>query len=41
MINEYEWRELIQYGERKAREKRISPDDVAELVEEYRVEVGG
>ena len=41
LVSEYEWRDLTKYGERKAREMGISPDDVAELVQEYRVEVGG
>ena len=35
-IEEYEWRQLLQYGEQKAREQAIGPDDVASLVEEYR-----
>ena len=39
-IEECEWRELLQYGEERAREKGISPEDVADLVEEYRAEVG-
>ena len=38
-IEEYEWRQLLQYGEERAREKGISPEDVAGLVEEYRAEV--
>jgi metal-responsive CopG/Arc/MetJ family transcriptional regulator len=39
-IEECEWRQLLQYGENKAREKGIGPEDVAPLVEEYRAEVG-
>ena len=39
-IEECEWRQLLQYGEAKAREKGIGPDDVSRLVEEYRAEVG-
>ncbi len=38
-IEECEWRQLLQYGEKRAREKGIGPEDVAGLVEEYRVEV--
>lgn len=39
-VQECEWRELLQYGERTAREKGLSPEDVAPLVEEHRSEVG-
>ena len=39
-IEECEWRQLLRYGEQKAREKGIGPEDVAGLVEEYRSEVG-
>ena len=39
-IEECEWRQLTQYGERKARERGIGPEDVASLVEEYRAETG-
>ena len=39
-IEEWEWRQLLRYGEQKAREKGIGPEDVAGLVEEYRSEVG-
>ena len=38
-IEECEWRQLLQYGEEKARERGIGPEDVAPLVEEYRAEV--
>ena len=39
-IEECEWRQLLQYGEERAREKGIGPEDVVGLVEEYRSEVG-
>ena len=39
-IEECEWRQLLQYGEEKTRDKGIGPEDVARLVEEYRAEVG-
>ena len=39
-IEECEWRQLLQYGEERARERGIGPEDVAGLVEEYRAEVG-
>ena len=35
-IDEREWRQLLQYGEARARAKGIGPEDVADLVEEYR-----
>ncbi len=38
-IEECEWRRLFPYGEQKAKEKGISPEDVAPLVEEYRTEI--
>ena len=38
-IEECEWRQLLQYGEVKARDEGIGPDDVSRLVEEYRAEV--
>lgn len=34
-----EWIRLLEYGEQKAREMGIGPEDVANLVEEYRAEV--
>ena len=37
-IEEQEWKQLLQYGERKAREEGIGPEDVARLVEECRSE---
>ena len=39
-IEELEWRQLLRYGEERARGKGIGPEDVADLVEEYRAEVG-
>lgn len=39
-MEEPEWRQLLRYGETKAREKGLGPEDVADLVEEYRAEVG-
>ena len=38
-IEECEWRQLLQYGEQRAREQGIGPEDVGPLVEEYRSEV--
>ncbi|MDE2867917.1 MAG: ribbon-helix-helix domain-containing protein [Chloroflexota bacterium] len=38
-IQECEWRQLLQYGENRARAKCIAPKDVAGLVEECRAEV--
>ena len=39
-LEECEWTELLQYGERRARELGIGPEDVGALVEEYRTEAG-
>ena len=39
-IEECEWRQLLQYGSKRAREQGIGPEDVAGLVEEYRAEAG-
>ena len=39
-IEECEWRQLLRYGEERARERGIGPEDVADLVEEYRAEAG-
>ncbi len=39
-IEECEWRQLLHYGEERARAQGIGPEDVASLVEKYRVEVG-
>ena len=37
-LEEWEWEQLLQYGEQTAREKGISPEDVTTLVDEYRAE---
>ena len=39
-IEEYAWRQVLRYGEARAREKGLGPEDVSDLVEEYRAEVG-
>ena len=39
-IEECEWRQLLRYGEERAREQDIGPEDVAGLVEEDRAEEG-
>ena len=39
-MQECEWRQLLQYGEQRAREMGIGSEEVADLVEEYRAEVG-
>ena len=39
-IEECEWRQMLQYGEERARAQGIGPEDVTGLVEEYRAEVG-
>ncbi len=39
-LEECEWRTLLEYGEQRAREQGLGPEDVAPLVEEYRVEAG-
>ncbi len=39
-IEECEWRQVLRYGEGRAREKGLGPEDVSDLVEEYRAEVG-
>ena len=33
-----EWRRLLDYGERRARERGVDPEDVERLVDEYRAE---
>ena len=38
-IDDSEWRRLLDYGERRAREQGIGPEDVERLVDEYRAEV--
>ena len=37
-IEDYEWKMLLNYGERRVREMEIGPQDVSNLVEEYRAE---
>ena len=37
-IEDYERRQLLDYGERRVREKGIGPEEVTTLVEEYRAE---
>ena len=39
-MEECEWKRLIRYGVRKAREMGIGREDVAGLLEEYRAEAG-
>ena len=39
-IEECEWRQLLRYGEERARAQGIGPEDVTNLVEEYRAEAG-
>lgn len=38
-IDDCEWQRLLDYGERRARELGIGPEDVERLVDEYRAEV--
>lgn len=38
-LEEWEWKQLLQYGEQKAREKGLGPEDVSTLIDEYRSEV--
>ena len=35
-MEECEWRQLLEYGEERARAEGIGPEDVPRLVEEYR-----
>ena len=37
-IEDREWRQMLRYGERRAREQGIDPQDVESLVREYRDE---
>ena len=39
-LQECEWQEMLDYGERTARKQGIAAADVAPLVEEYRDEAG-
>jgi CopG family transcriptional regulator/antitoxin EndoAI len=38
-IEDREWRQILRYGERKAKEKSIAPEDVEDVVDEYRSEL--
>ena len=38
-VEECEWRQLLRYGEQRARATGIGPDDVGVPIEEYRAEV--
>ena len=35
-MDDREWRSLLRFGQRRAREMGISPEDVERLLEEYR-----
>ena len=37
-IDDAEWRRLLDYGEQRARELGVGPEDVERLVDEYRTE---
>jgi CopG family transcriptional regulator/antitoxin EndoAI len=37
-LEEREWKEIFRYGEQRARELGLTPDDVERLVDEYRAE---
>ena len=39
-IEEREWRQMLRYGELRARDQGIRPENVDTLVEEYRAEAG-
>ncbi len=39
-VKECEWKRLTRYGQQRAEEMGIGPEDVADLVEECRAEVG-
>ena len=38
-LEEWEWKQLLQYGDQKARGQGLGPEDVSTLVDEYRSEV--
>ena len=38
-IEDVEWERVTRHGEQKAREAGIGPEDVANLIEEYRREI--
>ena len=35
-MDDREWRSLVRYGQRRAREQGIAPEDVERLVDEFR-----
>ena len=37
-MEEREWKQLLRYGERQARQRGLTPEDVERLVDEYRSE---
>lgn len=37
-LEEREWRSILDYGEQRAREQGLGPEDVALLIDEYRSE---
>ena len=39
-IEECDWKELLSYGEQRARNRGIGPGDVGALIEEYRAKSG-
>ena len=38
-LDYFAWKDLLEYGDKAARTRRISADDVNGLIEEYRVEI--
>ena len=39
-IAESEWQEIYRYGQQRAHEQGLKPEDVERLVDEYRAEAG-
>ena len=37
-MDDREWRSLVRYGQRRAREQGIAPEDLERLVDEFRAE---
>lgn len=37
-IEDRKWRQITRYGERKAREQGLSPEDVEDIIDNYRSE---
>jgi CopG family transcriptional regulator / antitoxin EndoAI len=35
-IEEREWKQILKYGERKAGEQMIAPEDVEDIIDQYR-----